>query len=150
MKTPIEQLTETNAAQAAEIVALKAKIKSMEEEKKDDPPEETEEEKKKREEDEEAARKAAEEEEKKDEADKVKAIKDLGDKVKALSAFIRSPEFRASVVPGSASGVSEGGSDSGGKTMTKEEASAAYNKIDPNDAKARAQFRADHKSELGL
>ena len=151
MKTPVEQVEEckaTIATQAAEIAALKARIQAMEDEKKD-PPEETEEEKKKREEEEEAKRKA-EEDEKKDEADKGKALKALGDKVKALDSFIRSPEFRASVVAGSASGVPEGGSNSGSKTMTKEEASAAYNKIDPNDAKARAQFRADHKSELGL
>ena len=34
--------------------------------------------------------------------------------------------------------------------MTSDQANAAYNKIDPNDCRARAAFRAKHAVALGL
>jgi hypothetical protein len=143
MKTPVELLQEEAAkvtAQAAEIESLKAKIKAMEDEKKAEEDEEDEAEEKPE----------GESEDKPEEDDEDKEeVKALTKKVDALNAFIRSPEFRASIVKGSESGTPEGGA-SGGKTMTKAEAIAAYNKIDTNDHKGRAAFRAEHKAELGL
>jgi hypothetical protein len=148
MKTPVEQLQEataTVAAQAAEIDALKAKIKAMEDEKK---AEEDEEDKAEDKPEGEPEDKPDEDEENNDEEVKAE-VKALTKKVDAMNAFIRSPEFRASIVKGSESGTPEGGA-SGGKTMTKADAIAAYNKIDTNDHKGRAAFRAEHKAELGL
>jgi hypothetical protein len=137
-------LTAQHTALAAENAEFKARIEAMEKAK----AEETEEEKKKREDEEESARKAKAEEEEKQKA-KDDEAKALAAKVTALESFIKSPEFRASLVPGSAECVPEGGA-AGGKTLTMAEAVAEYNKIDPNDAKARAAYREVHKTELGL
>ncbi len=150
MKTPIEQLEEakaTMAEQTKQIAALSEKLKGYEDDeekrkREDEDAKKKAEEKKKEEED---AKKKAEE----DDKEKDKAIAALADQVKALSAFVKSPEFRASCVGGSTEGTPEGGA-LGGKTMTTAEALAEYNKIDPNDSKARAAFRVEHKAELGL
>ncbi len=150
MKTPVEQLEAANLtmdAQAKEIAELKAQIAAMEDEKKK--AEENEKEDEKDEEDK-AKKKAKAEEDKEDEEDeKDKAMKAMSAKVNALDAFIRSPEFRASCVAGSGEGAPEGGSTPT-KTMTQADALKAYNAIDPNDAKARAAFRVEHRAELGL
>jgi len=153
MKNPVQELAEVkeahaeltaqNAVLAAENAELNARIEAMEKAK----AEESEEDKKKAEEEEEAKRKAKAEEDK----EKEEETKALAAKVTALESFIKSPEFRASLVTGSPEGVPEGGAAAGGaKTLTMAEAVAEYNKIDPNDAKARAAYREAHKSELGL
>jgi len=154
MKNPVQELAEVkeahaeltaqNAVLAAENAELNARIEAMEKAK----AEEAEENKKKaEEEEEEAARKAKAEEDK----EKEEETKALAAKVTALESFIKSPEFRASLVTGSPEGVPEGGAAAGGaKTLTMAEAVAEYNKIDPNDAKARAAYREAHKAELGL
>jgi colicin import membrane protein len=150
MKTPMEQLEEAKAAmaeQTKQIDALAEKLKGYEDDeekrKKDDEDAKKKAEEKKKEEAD-AKKKAEEDDEEKD-----KAIAALADQVKALDAFIKSPEFRASCVGGSPTGTPEGGT-SGNQTMTTAEALAAYNKIDPNDSKARAAFRVEHKAALGL
>jgi vacuolar-type H+-ATPase subunit I/STV1 len=151
MKNPVQELAEVKTERdelKATVSALELRIKAMEEEKEKEEAEETEEEKKKREEEEESSRKAKAEEDKEKE-EKDEETKALAAKVTALESFIKSPEFRASLVAGSSDGVPEGGA-SGGKTLTMAEAVAEYNKIDPNDAKARAAYREAHKSELGL
>jgi len=144
VKAAHTELTEQHTALAAENADLKARIKAMEDEKEKE--DEEAEEEKKRKEDEESKRKAKAEEDEKEEDEETKA---LAAKVTALESYIKSPEFRASLVSGSSDGVPEGGA-SGGKTITMAEAVAEYNKIDPNDAKARAAYREAHKSELGL
>ena len=155
MKNPVQELAEVKTERdelKATISALELRIKAMEEEKEKEPEEmeESEEDKKKREEEEEAARKAKAEEDKEKE-EKDEEAKALAAKVTALESYIKSPEFRASLVTGSVDGVPEGGASGGGvKTLTMAEAVAEYNKIDPNDAKARAAYREAHKSELGL
>jgi len=151
MKNPVQELAEVKTERdelKATVSALELRIKAMEEDKEKEEAEKTEEEKKKREEEEESARKAKAEEDKEKE-EKDEETKALAAKVTALESFIKSPEFRASLVSGSPDGVPEGGA-SGGKTLTMAEAVAEYNKIDPNDAKARAAYREAHKSELGL
>jgi hypothetical protein len=142
MKNPVQELAEVKTERdelKATVSALELRIKAMEEDKEKEEAEKTEEE---------AARKAKAEEDKEKE-EKDEETKALAAKVTALEAFIKSPEFRASLVAGSSDGVPEGGA-SGGKTLTMAEAVAEYNKIDPNDAKARAAYREAHKSELGL
>jgi hypothetical protein len=148
MKTPVEELAEVkqlNETLAAENESLKARIQAMEEEAEKEKEEDAEdkEEEPKSEDDPKPEEDAEDEEEKDDE------VKALAKQVAALTSFVKSPEFRASLVSGSESGVAEGGSESG-KTLTAAEAQAEYNKIDPNDAKARAAYREDHKKELGL
>jgi len=57
------------------------------------------------------------------------------------------PAYAAAAVVGSATAVAEGGSQAS-RTLTKEEANAEYNKI--TDARERAEYRKNHRKELGL
>jgi uncharacterized protein with von Willebrand factor type A (vWA) domain len=158
MKNPVQELAEVKTERdelKATVSALELRIKAMEEEKEKEEAEKTEEEKKKREEEEEAARKAKAEEDEKKKEDDAKAFANAIDAAvkaaipAAVASAFSDPHVRAAFVAGSSDGVPEGGA-SGGKTLTMAEAVAEYNKIDPNDAKARAAYREAHKSELGL
>jgi hypothetical protein len=148
MKTPVEKLEDANAviaAQTQEIEALKAKILAMEEAAKKA---EAEEEKEDEEEAEKAKKKAKAEDDEDDEDEEKDTAKALAE-IKALRAFIQSPEFRASIVGGSKEGTPEGGGEPT-KAMTQAEALAKYSSIDKNDSRARAAFRAEHAAILGL
>jgi hypothetical protein len=100
----------------------------------------------------EAARKAAEDEEK--EKAHAKQIADMSAEIAALKTTLAAPGVAAAVkavATGSDKAAGEGGQESGAVVkMTASEALAAYNKIDANDAKARADFRTAHAAELGL
>jgi hypothetical protein len=156
MKTTPEMIEELKAGFDARVAALELRIVAMEEDDKKDDEEEAKrkaaEEEQKKKDDEESARKAAEDEKK--EESHAKQISDMAAEIAALKTTLAAPGVAAAVkavATGSDNAAGEGGQESGavGK-MTASEALAAYNKIDANDAKARAEFRTAHAAELGL
>ena len=156
MKTTPEMIEELKGAFDARVTALEQRIVAMEEDDKKDEEEEAKrkamEDEEKKKEDEDAARKAEEDEEK--EKAHAKQIADMAAEIATLKTTLAAPGVAAAVkavATGSDKAAGEGGQESGAVVkMTASEALAAYNKIDTNDAKARADFRTAHAAELGL
>jgi len=127
------------------VATLKDEAKDKPEDKSDDdedkPEDKPEEDKDKDKPEEDKDKDKEDEDEAEDEDEKEKAFAALSARVVALETAIKS---------GSMSGVPEGGTGEPKGEMTRAQALAAYNKIDPNDAVARAAFRAKHAALLGL
>ena len=156
MNTTPEMIEELKGAFESRVAALELRIVAMEEDDAEDDEEETKrkaaEDEQKKKDEEEAARKAAEDEEK--EKAHAKQIADMAAEIATLKTTLAAPGVASAVkavATGSDTAAGEGGQESGAVVkMTASEALAAYNKIDANDAKARADFRTAHAAELGL
>jgi uncharacterized small protein (DUF1192 family) len=97
---------------------------------------------------------AEEPEEEEDDEEMEKKVAAMASEIARLKATLSAPGMVASltaVQAGSDVAAAEGGQTGGAAVkMSAAQALEKYNKIDANDAKARAEFRSVHAAELGL